>query len=73
VCINQNCLALTPLPSSIGGGFNPRPSDHEPSAPLPPDHSFRHIILKFAKRHGHRKHEFFVHVFENLKASKNKV
>jgi len=25
-------MALTPLPSSIGQGSNPRPSDHEPSA-----------------------------------------
>ena len=32
-------MALTPLPSSIGRGSNPRPSDHEPSA-LPLDHSF---------------------------------
>jgi len=32
-------MALTPLPSSIGLGSNPRPSDHEPSA-LPLDHSF---------------------------------
>jgi len=33
-------MALTPLPSSIGQGLNPRPSDREPSA-LPIDHSFR--------------------------------
>jgi len=33
-------VALTPLPSSIGRGSNPRPSDREPSA-LPLDHSFR--------------------------------
>ncbi len=33
-------MALTPLPSSIGWGSNPRPSDREPSA-LPLDHSFR--------------------------------
>jgi hypothetical protein len=33
-------MALTPLPSSIGRGLNPRLSDREPS-PLPPDHSFR--------------------------------
>jgi len=33
-------MALTPLPSSIGPGLNPQPSDHEPSA-LPLDHSFR--------------------------------
>jgi len=32
-------MALTPLPSSIGQGSNPRPSDHELSA-LPLDHSF---------------------------------
>jgi len=32
-------MALTPLPSSIGQGLNPRPSDHELSA-LPLDHSF---------------------------------
>jgi len=25
-------MALTPLPSSIGRGSNPQPSDHEPSA-----------------------------------------
>jgi hypothetical protein len=31
-------MALTPFPSSIGQGSNPRPSDHEPSA-LPLDHS----------------------------------
>jgi len=33
-------MALTPLPSSIGQGLNPRPSDREPSA-LPLDHGFR--------------------------------
>jgi len=33
-------MALTPLPSSIGRGLNPRPSNREPSA-LPLDHSFR--------------------------------
>jgi len=33
-------MALTQLPSSIGWGSNPRPSDREPSA-LPLDHSFR--------------------------------
>jgi hypothetical protein len=33
-------MALTPLPSSIGQGLNPRPSDCEPST-LPLDHSFR--------------------------------
>ena len=32
-------MALTPLPSSIGLGANPQPSDSEPSA-LPLDHSF---------------------------------
>jgi hypothetical protein len=32
-------MALTPLPSSIGRGSNPRPSDREPSG-LPLDHSF---------------------------------
>ncbi len=35
-------MTLTPLPSSIGRGLNPRPSDREPSA-LPLDHSFRCI------------------------------
>ncbi len=33
-------MALTPLPSSIGCRLNPRPSDHEPSAPQL-DHGFR--------------------------------
>jgi len=33
-------MALTPLPSSIGQGSNPRPSDREPIALLL-DHSFR--------------------------------
>jgi len=33
-------MALTPLPSSIGPGLNPHPSDREPSA-LPLDHGFR--------------------------------
>jgi len=33
-------MALTPLPSSIGQGSNPQPSDCEPSA-LPLDHSIR--------------------------------
>ncbi len=33
-------MALTPLPSSIEWGLNPRLSDREPSA-LPLDHSFR--------------------------------
>jgi len=33
-------MALTPLPSSIGRGLNPRPSDREPSA-LPLDYGFR--------------------------------
>jgi hypothetical protein len=32
-------MALMPLPSSIGWGLNPRPSDRELSA-LPLDHSF---------------------------------
>jgi len=32
-------MALTPLPSSIGWGSNPQPSDRAPSA-LPLDHSF---------------------------------
>jgi len=36
-------MALTPLPSSIGWGSNPQPSDCEPSA-LPLDHSFRLIF-----------------------------
>jgi hypothetical protein len=35
-------MAFTPLPSRIGQGSNPRPSDCEPSA-LPLDHSFRYI------------------------------
>jgi hypothetical protein len=46
-------MALTPLPSSIGRGLNPLPSDREPSA-LPLDHGFRHMtyvlcfsLLKF--------------------------
>jgi len=34
-------MALTTLPSSIGQGLNPQPSDCEPSA-LPQDHSFRY-------------------------------
>ncbi len=33
-------MALIPLPSSIGWGLKPRPSDREPSA-LPLDHGFR--------------------------------
>ncbi len=39
-------MALTPLPSSIRLGLNPRPSDHEPSA-LPLDHIFHfvHVII----------------------------
>jgi hypothetical protein len=32
-------MALTPVPSSIGWGLNPRPSDREPSA-LPLGHGF---------------------------------
>jgi hypothetical protein len=46
-------MALTPLPSSIGQGSNPKPSHCEPSA-LPIDHSFCfmsnyvfHVHLKF--------------------------
>ncbi len=37
-------MALTPLPSSIGWGSNPQPSDCEPSAQLL-DHSFRFIYI----------------------------
>jgi len=37
-------MALTPLPSRIGQGLNPQPSDCEPSA-LPLDHSFRFDII----------------------------
>jgi len=37
---NDPGMALTPLPSSIGQGSNPQPSNCEPSA-LPLDHSFR--------------------------------
>jgi len=37
-------MALTPLPSSIVWGTNPRPSDHEASA-LPLDHSFRLTVI----------------------------
>jgi len=36
-------MALAPLPSSIGQGSNPQPSDHEPIA-LPLDHSFRFAL-----------------------------
>jgi len=39
-------MALTPLPSSIGQGLNPQPSDREPSALLI-DHSFQ-LRLKLA-------------------------
>ncbi len=39
-------MALTPLPSSIGRGLNPQPSDHEQSA-LPLDHSFRFLTLNY--------------------------
>jgi hypothetical protein len=39
-------MALTPLPSSIGWGSIPRPSDHEPSA-LPIDHSFCFAVKVF--------------------------
>jgi len=38
-------MALTPLPSSIGEGLNPRPSDREPNA-LPLDHGFRLLARK---------------------------
>ncbi len=41
-------MALTPLPSSIGRGLNPRPSDREPSA-LPLDNGIclqYHILLE---------------------------
>jgi len=37
-------MALPPLPSSIGLGSNPRPSDCEPSALLL-DHSFRFLMV----------------------------
>jgi len=37
-------MALTPLPSSIGRGLNPRPFDREPSA-LPLYHGFRQSNL----------------------------
>jgi len=36
-------MALTPLPSSIGQGLNPQPSNHEQGALLL-DHSFRSKI-----------------------------
>ncbi len=36
-------MAFTPLPSSIGWGSNPQPSDCEPSA-LPLEHSFRYVM-----------------------------
>ncbi len=39
-------MALTPLPSSIGQGLNPQPSDREPSA-LPLDKGFRPFKTKF--------------------------
>jgi len=39
-------MALTPLPSSIGWGSNPQPSDCEPSA-LPLDHSFMNLAIIF--------------------------
>jgi len=39
-------MALTPLPSSIGQGLNPLPSDCEPSA-LPLDHSFRLFFVYY--------------------------
>ena len=41
-------MALTPLPSSIGRGSNPRPSDREPSA-LPLDQGFRPFKTKTIK------------------------
>ncbi len=41
-------MALTPLPSSIGQGLNPQPSDCEPSA-LPLDHGFRLVKLQLNK------------------------
>ena len=37
-------MALTPLPSSIGKGLNPQPSNRESSA-LPLEHSFRLFYL----------------------------
>jgi len=42
-------MALTPLPSSIGQGSNPQPSDREPSA-LPLDHSFRFSAFIFGQK-----------------------
>jgi hypothetical protein len=39
-------MALTPLPSSIGRGSIPRPSNREPST-LPPDHSFHYYFVLF--------------------------
>ncbi len=39
-------IAFTPLPSSIGWGSNPRPSDREPSALLL-DHSFLRFQCAF--------------------------
>jgi len=44
-------MALTPLPSSIGRGSNPQPSDREPSA-LPLDHSFCYLAAILGR---HRK------------------
>jgi hypothetical protein len=41
-------MALTPLPSRIGQGSNPRPSDREPSA-LPLDHSFADLAANCQK------------------------
>jgi hypothetical protein len=41
-------MALTPLPSSIGRGMNPRPSDREPSA-LPLDHGFCPLLQTMNK------------------------
>jgi len=40
-------MALTPFPSSIGRGSNPRPSNREPSTILL-DHSFHFRSLKIA-------------------------
>jgi len=47
------CMALTPLPSSIGRGSNPRPSDCEPSA-LPLDHSFRYEVTNKSCKSVHQ-------------------
>jgi hypothetical protein len=62
-------MALTPLPSSIGRGLNPRPSDRELSA-LPLDHGFEYSFLigqtievQIVKL---RLHIQFLHVFSTL-------